>query len=171
MHVPLGLPIWVVVCDGAKARLFEVRPDDPTFHPVGLMLHAESRKKTSDLVSDHAGSCSSEGASVHHNALAPRNLPKAIEKEHFAHSLVSELDRARRSARFKEWILVAPPHFLGLMRKELTSELRKHLKATVDKDLNDIDALALADRLHDVVASHVSDVGDEGRAHGSTLDP
>jgi protein required for attachment to host cells len=165
MQVPLRLPIWVLVCDGAKARLFEVHPGDRTFHPVELLLHAESRKKVSDLVSDHAGSCSSEGASVHHNALAPRTSPKAAEKEHFAHSLVLELDRAGRSGRFGKWILVAPPHFLGLMRNELTSELQKHLKGTVDKDLNDIDAVALADRLHEIVVSHACDIGDEGHAH------
>jgi protein required for attachment to host cells len=158
-------PVWVVVCDGAKARLFEVRRRDPTFHLLELVLHAESRKKASELVSDHAGRCSPEGASVHHNALAPRTSPKALEKEHFAHSLVLELDRAGRSARFGKWILVAPPHFLGLVRKELTHELRKRLIATVDRDLNDIDALALADRLHDIVVSHLRDFGDEGRAH------
>ena len=47
--------------------------------------------------------------------------------------------------------LVAPPHFLGLVKKELTSELAKHLMATVDKDLSDLAVPALTERLRDVV--------------------
>ena len=142
--------LWVTVCDAAKARIFELRHGDPSWHVVELVMHPGSRSKASGLVGDRSGSRSSEGASVHHNALAPGSSPKENEKEHFAHSLVMTLDQAMRAARFEKWILVAPPHFLGLMKKELTVELEKHLAATVDKDLNDLDVHALAERLRDV---------------------
>jgi len=142
---------WVLVCDAAKARLFEVRHGDPSFHPVELLMHEQSRSKASELVSDHSGSRSSQGRSVHHDALAPRSSPKDIEKAHFAHTLTATLDQAMRSTYFRSWVLVAPPHFLGLIRKELSGELEKHLVATVDKDLNDLDALALTERLRDAV--------------------
>jgi protein required for attachment to host cells len=142
--------LWVMVCDAAKARLFELRNGDPSWHIVEIVMHAGSRSKARDLVGDRSGSRSSEGASVHHNALAPGSSPKDNEKEHFAHSLATTLDQAMRAARFGKWILVAPPHFLGLMRKELTGELEKHLVATVDKDLNDLDVHALAERLREV---------------------
>jgi protein required for attachment to host cells len=88
---------------------------------------------------------------VHHDALAPHSSPKDIEKAHFAHTLTKTLDQAMRATYFRCWVLVAPPHFLGLIRKELTGELEKHLVATVDKDLNDLDAHALAQRLGDAV--------------------
>ncbi len=154
-------PVWVVVCDAAKARTFEARPGDRALYPLDLAIHEESRKKASELVRDHSGSRSPEGksaqgGSVHHNALAPRSSPKDVEKERFAHSLGRTLDHALRAARFERWILVAPPRFLGLMRKELTSELHKHLGATVDEDLTQLDAGALADRLAGVIVGSVS---------------
>jgi protein required for attachment to host cells len=143
--------VWVLVCDAAKARIFEIRQEDPAWHVVDVVLHEGSRRKASELVGGRSGSRSSEGRSVHHNALAPASSPKEVEKDGFAHTLATTLDQAMRSARFGKWVLVAPPHFLGLMRKELTSELEKHLLTTVDKDFNDLDVHELSGRLRDAV--------------------
>ncbi len=141
--------VWVLVCDSAKARLFEVRDRDPVWHLVEVALHAESREKASELVSDHSGRRSSEGASVHHNALAPSNSPKEVEKEHFLRSLVTTLDQAMRSRRFYRWVLVAPPHVAGVVKKSLTPQLEKHMMRTVDKDLNHLGVSELAEKLRD----------------------
>jgi protein required for attachment to host cells len=97
------------------------------------------------------GHSSSEGGSVHHNALAPASSPKDVEKGHFVHTLATMLDQAMRSRRFHRWVLVAPAHFLGMLKKELTVELQKHLLASIDKDLNHLDTRDLAERLRDVV--------------------
>jgi protein required for attachment to host cells len=148
---------WVLVCDAAKARVFEIRDGDPTWHAVELVLHEGSRSKASELVGGPSGTRSSEGRSVHHNALAPASSPKEVEKDGFAHTLATTLDQAMRSARFRKWVLVAPPHFLGLMRQELTSELEKHLLTTVDKDLNDLNVHDLSQRLRDAVRVRVSE--------------
>ena len=142
---------WVLVCDAAKARVFEIRDGDSTWHVVELVLHEGSRNKASELVSGPSGTRSSEGRSVHHNALAPASSPKEVEKQGFAHTLAATLDQAMRSARFQKWVLVAPPHFLGLMKKELTSELEKHLVTAVAKDFNDLAVHELSERLRDAV--------------------
>jgi protein required for attachment to host cells len=97
------------------------------------------------------GHSSSEGGSVHHNALAPASSPKEVEKAHFVHTLATMLDQAMRSRRFHRWVLVAPAHFLGMLKKELTVELQKHLMASVDKDLSHLDPRDVAERLRDVV--------------------
>jgi protein required for attachment to host cells len=143
--------VLVLVCDSARARFFEIRDDDPSWRAVGHDAHDASRSKAADLVSDHSGTRSSEGGSVHHNALAPASSPKEVEKEHFAHSLGKTLDQWSRSGRFRRWVLVAPPHFVGLMKKELTSELTKHLMATVDKDMTHFNVGQLAEALRESV--------------------
>jgi protein required for attachment to host cells len=56
-----------------------------------------------------------------------------------------------RSKRFHKWVLVAPPHFLGLLKEKLTPELEKNLMATMDKDLNHLDGHELAEKLRDTV--------------------
>jgi protein required for attachment to host cells len=149
--------VWVLVCDAAKARVFEIRDGDPTWHAVELVLHEGSRSKASELVGSPSGRRSPQGRSVHHNALAPASSPKEVQKDGFAHTLATTLDQAMRSARFRRWVLVAPPHFLGLIKKELTSELEKHLLATVDKDFNDLAVHELSERLRDAVRVPLGD--------------
>lgn len=143
--------VWVLVCDSARARLFETRGIEPSWELLRVLGHPESRSKASDLVGDHSGQRSSQGASVHHNALAPSSSPKEVEKGHFVHTLVTILDQAMRSKSFDRWVLVAPPHVLGMVKNELTSELQKHLMASVDKDLTHLDTPNLAERLRDAV--------------------
>lgn len=143
--------VWILVCDSARARFFEIYDGDSSWHLVHEASHDESMSKAADLVSDKSGSRSSEGRSVHHDALAPASSPKNVEKAHFAHTLGTILDQAMRSARFRRWVLVTPPHFAGLLKKELTPELTKHLMTIVDKDMNHLDARDLADKLRAVV--------------------
>jgi protein required for attachment to host cells len=143
--------VWVLVCDSAKSRLFEVHEDNPNWRLVELTTHAESRSKASELVGDHSGRRSSEGPSVHHNALAPSSSPKEVEKGHFLHSLVMTLDQALRAKLFYRWVLVAPPHVAGVLKKDLTPQLEKHLMTTVDKDYNQVDVRELAERLREDV--------------------
>jgi protein required for attachment to host cells len=143
--------VWVLVCDAARGRLLEVQGDEPSWHLIETLKHDESRSKSSELVGDRSGRSSSQGASVHHNALSPASTPKEVEQGHFAHTLAKMLDQAMRSKRFRRWVLVAPPHFLGILKRELTPALLENLMTTVDKDLCHLDSHALATHLGDAV--------------------
>jgi protein required for attachment to host cells len=143
--------LWVLVCDAARARLFDVREDELPWRLIEKFEHEQSRLRSSELVGDQSGRSSPQGASVHHNALAPASSPKEVEEKHFAHSLVTMLDQAMRARRFRRWVLVAPPRFLGMLRQELTPELAKHLMQTVDKDLSRLESHELVAHLRDAV--------------------
>jgi protein required for attachment to host cells len=143
--------VWVVVCDAAHARVFELRNDASTWHPVEAFEHEASRQKSSDLATDRLGQRSSEGASVHHGALAPSSSPKEVEKAHFAHSIATGLDQALRQNRFNHWVLVAPPHFVGMINGEVTTQVKKHLLNTVGKDLTRLSTEELSATLKDDV--------------------
>jgi len=143
--------VWILVCDSSRARIFEAHDGEPAWRVVDVLGHAESRSKASELVSDHGGQRSSEGASTHHNALAPSSDPRDVEKGRFIHSLATKLDEAMRTRAFHRWVLVAPPHTLGMLKAELTRELEKHLLATIDKDLTHFDAPTLAERLRETI--------------------
>ena len=142
--------VWILVCDSARGRLFETRGNAPSWNLLEVFSHAESRSKASELASDRMGQRMPQGA-VHHGALAPSTNPKDVEKGHFVHTLATMLDKGLRSNRFDRLVLVAPPHCLGMLKNEFTTELQKHLMATVDKDLTHCDAADLGDRLGDTV--------------------
>jgi len=152
--------LWILVCDSAQGRLFEARGDNRPWELLQVLVHSESRSKADELVGDRMGTRSSQGPSVHHNALAPSSSPKEVEKEHFGHTLATMLDQALRSQKFDGLVLVSGPQFLGLLKGELGVELRKHLIASLDKDLTHMAASELEERLGDLVRAPVDERDD-----------
>ena len=85
--------VWVLVCDAAKARIFEIRQEDPTWHVVDVVLHEGSRRKASELVGGRSGSRSSEGRSSE----LEKHLLTTVDKE-FNDLDVHELSERLRDA-------------------------------------------------------------------------
>lgn len=144
-------PVWILVCDSAKARFFEAPAGDASWRLLSEAFHDGSRSKAAALAGDRSGSRAAEGGSVHHNALAPASSPKEVQKQHFAHELAETLDQARRSSHLDRWVLVALPHFAGMIERALTPGLKKGLLTTVGKDLNHLDQHQLEEALRESV--------------------
>ena len=71
-----------------------------------------------------------------------------IEKERFAREISDRLYKFAHQGRFQSLVLVAPPHVLGDLRKELHQEVSSRIIAEVAKDLtkhpvDQIEALVL----------------------------
>lgn len=124
-------PVWILVCDAAKARFFETSTADPRWRLVSAVFREEVRSTIPD----------------HHHELAPEASPVDVEKARFAHALGQILDKTVRAGRFRCWVLVAPPRFVGLVRGQLTVALKNRLLATVQKDLGHLETHELAQRL------------------------
>ena len=136
--------VWILVCDAGRGRLFETRGDNPAWHLLEVFGNADSRAKV-EQTGDHSS--------------------RDVEKRHFVHSMVTMLDQAMRSKRFDRWVLVAPPHALGMMKNDLTPELTKHLMTTVDKDLTHIDVADLTERLGETVRIPLDERDNAKHAH------
>ena len=62
------------------------------------------------------------------------------ENELFSKTLSRFLDKARSQHRYEKLYLIAPPEFLGLMRENLSKEVRKLTAEEINKDLSWFDA-------------------------------
>ena len=62
--------------------------------------------------------------------------PAEIEAEKFSKEIGRYLDKARIDHRFDRLVLLAPPRFLGMLRKELGKELVKLVDEEIDRDLS-----------------------------------
>jgi protein required for attachment to host cells len=62
--------------------------------------------------------------------------PAEIEAEKFSKEIGRYLDKARMDHRFDRLILLAPPRFLGMLRKELGKEVAKLVDEEIDRDLS-----------------------------------
>ncbi len=99
------------------------------------LTNATGRKLERELDSDRAGrTFSSAGLRSIHHALderkARRNGSARTFATHIAHSLV----QAHQSEPFEELILVAEPHFLGLLRHALPRSILKMVRHEVHRE-------------------------------------
>jgi protein required for attachment to host cells len=162
--------VWIVVCNAVRARIFASIGPATEWEMIRAFDHPEGRETEGLLRRDSAGSRSPQGASVHHNSLSPRTAPKNVAAAAFVRTITDALDQGMRSSQFGHLVMVAPPHLLGLLRKALTPELRKHLLSTVAKDYEHTSTQELASLLHAEAAVPLGerDVVAAGERHGHT---
>jgi protein required for attachment to host cells len=120
----------VIVANTARARIFVSH--DVLNHLVEVedFVHAEARLSNRDLVSDAAGKSRDPRGSYD-----PATSPTEHETANFALLLARRLKDMHNDQHFDQLILIAPPAFLGLLRKNLQKPLDKLVERTIDKDL------------------------------------
>lgn len=124
--------IWILVADSAHARILATTARTAMPTEVTRLEHPESRMKESELVSDQPGRSREPRAQGHAMDEASAT---AQEETAFANEIVQTLDKARQEGRFDDLILVANPHFLGVLRQKLNGPLEKSVVQSVDKNL------------------------------------
>lgn len=131
---------WIVVCDASRARFFMAREDTERWTKFEELEHPASRARGLDLVTDRPGrQMQSQGFSK--SAEEPRTDPREVEELRFAHTIAETLDSAHAQNAFERLVVIAPPGFLGNLRRELSGRVKRAIYATLDKDYT-----SLADR-------------------------
>ena len=123
---------WVVVCDGAKALILENAGD-----AVALNLKTKEVYAQPDQKMHQAGT----GAPVRawssldsRRSAAEQTDFQGQDEERFLTDLSKRLDAAVMGGEAKSLVLVAPPRALGVIRQAATPNLRKAVRAEIDKD-------------------------------------
>jgi len=120
----------VIVADSARARIFISRDVLNHLAEQDDFVHPEARLANRDLVSDAAGKSRDP-----HGSLDPETTAKEHEAENFAKFLARHLKEMHSEQHFECLILIAPPRFLGLLRKELPPPLDQLVERTIHRDL------------------------------------
>ena len=71
----------------------------------------------------------------------------------FARQIAHALDAGRDAHAFDTLALVAPPHFLGLLRKSLSPTVRRTVITSAHEELTWMQPQELSDHLSDVIAA------------------
>lgn len=129
---------WIVVADAARARIFFADGPTSPIQPLEQLVSPEARLHGRDLASDRPGrSFDSAGAGRHGTDAA--TSPKEHEANRFAKTIADHLEQGRIGNSYTRLILVAEPHFLGLLRKAISAETRRLITQELDKDLSRFD--------------------------------
>ncbi len=125
---------WVLCADSSRGRLYSVTDKDKLWTLVKEYTHAASRVTAGGLTSDQPGRTHGSSARGSRSAMQSKTSPKEAEFEHFAHELAGVLHDGYGKQAYNRIVLVAPPHFLGLLRKAINDVVSKLIGATLDKD-------------------------------------
>ncbi len=142
---------WILVADRGRARVLHAIPDATVFPTLMTFVHPEADLKRSELESDTPARVR-QMAGVPGSTIEPHTDHKHLTAERFAHELTEHLEKARQEGRFERLFVVAPPLFLGELRKSWKHPLAAMVAGEVDKDFSGLRDHELMEHLRSVVS-------------------
>ena len=136
---------WVLVANASEARIFGTEKIGNPMECMKEFSHPESRGKGMDLTSDRPGHYQSRGSG--HGAFVDETEPKEHEAERFAAELAKALENGRTHNSYKKLVVVAAPHFHGLINSHLDDHTRAMVVSNIEKDLTSFDESELPEKL------------------------
>lgn len=141
---------WVVVADSARARVLASQGKLRPFSNVEQLVHGESRLRDTEQISDRPGRSFDSFGAGRHSMEAPTE-PADQEAVRFAATIAERVHKGRVDNDFDELVLVAPPRFLGFLRKALDKESTALVRAELDKEFSLLDDEEIRRRLESVL--------------------
>jgi protein required for attachment to host cells len=140
---------WIVIADGARARILSNTGPGKGLTPVEGAIFQGEHLPAREIMADKPGRTFESIGSARHAKEASSD-PHELLKVEFLDTLASEL--IERDSEFDRLILVAPPHALGTLRKALNKPLENKVHAELRKDLTHIPNGELPRHLDAVIA-------------------
>lgn len=122
----------VVAADSGRARIFKLAGRD--LQELADMVNPEARAGRRDIEADRSGSDQGGGEAGRHGLRGDHDVKDESARK-FAREIAGRLEKERAAHRARRLYLIAPPHFLGVLKGVLDHELAKCLYATVSKDV------------------------------------
>lgn len=125
---------WYVFSNRTEAVIYKTFEKN-TFTLVGKIENPVGQKPEKELDSDRPGRGFSSAASgtIHHSLDRSFHHHETIAQR-FAKDLALFLAKSKNENRFDELVLVAEPHFLGLLRGELSKNIQDTIHSTIPKE-------------------------------------
>jgi protein required for attachment to host cells len=135
VRVPRGFDLkfikhWYVLANRAEALVYEEN-FAKGFHYLKRLKNPQGKLKGLELVSDRPGRAFASGGSNTRHAYSPRTEIHEVVAEQFAREIAKMLDKAALEEKFSDLVIMAEPHFLGLLNKEYS----KHVTALLRSEM------------------------------------
>ena len=134
--------IRIVVANQGEAAFYDLESKQDTPRLKGRLsdplAHLHDRDFKSDRpgrVFDHAPPPDGRRGAIPHHSTGGERRPKKQEAVVFARRVAGQLEYAQRNREFDRLVVMAPPAFLGLLRKAIPGSVHTRVAAEVSKDL------------------------------------
>jgi len=137
---------WVLIADASRARLFQIVRDG-RLSLIQEFQFPAGRKRDQELVTDKPGSLKKGLGRSLHSRMPPPTSPHEMAAQNSARDLVRVLHDGWQRGTYEALALVAPAHFLGLLRERLDPAISRALVATLSRDYTALPDHELTGRL------------------------
>lgn len=138
---------WVLVADASRARIFSVPENNKPWVLEKEFEHPDSRAKATDLTTDVPGRVKQSFGSGSRPAMEDPTDPKEVAAQAFARILAEAVEQGLHQNKFERLTLVAPPHFLGLLRGSVPEQVSKRVHQSFNKDYTSLPARDLPEHI------------------------
>lgn len=142
---------WLVVADSSRARIFSYEEKAGAWDLEDEIDHPAARAHTSELVTDQQGRTRQSGTGGYAPAMSNEIDAHAQEEVKFARRVANRLANGFDAHAYASLGMVAPPHFLGLLRKHIAGRVANRLVLELDKDYTASSEAELKERLQDQI--------------------
>ncbi len=126
--------VWIVIANAENATIYSASERNLKFNLIKKLFHSESKLKNKDLVSDRPGHYSKGYSNGMRGSYAEKTDHKLLEIEHFAKEICQTLESGRVVNGYIGLIIIAEPHFYGLLNKFSNQHIKNKIKHHVPKD-------------------------------------
>jgi len=117
-------PIWILVADRSRLRLFEKESETSEPHLMKEFLSPDGRKKGHELVSDRPGRSFDSQDKSHHgqtggtrHSFGSASPPEDRAVERVVKEAAHVVEEGRTAESFHRLVIIAEPRLMGLLRK------------------------------------------------------
>lgn len=141
---------WVLIADGAQARVLENTGPGKGLHLVDGLNWAIEPLQAQDINSDKPGR---SHTSIGRSGMEPKTDPVDHRETEFLKTVAAELERRQQNGAYDRLIIAAAPIALGDIRKSISQNVKKTVVAELNKDLTNIPIAKLSDHLDGIIAA------------------
>jgi protein required for attachment to host cells len=132
---------WVVAANTTLAHIYALGKTHGELTSIQTLEHPEGRESASDLSFEKPGR--SESHAGHASKSFENPDAKVQSNIHFARTIAKSLEAGRVQHEFHHLVLIASPHFYGLLRDELNPHLLPLIQKSIQQDYTNMPAREL----------------------------
>lgn len=125
----------VVVADESRATVYARDSYSGPLRKLQSFANEAARMKTEDLISDRGGRSFDSHGQGRHAMVSERSDPHDQFATTFAKELTEFIAKDAHRGTCRGFALIAPPRFLGVLRREAAQQLKEEPYASIDKDV------------------------------------
>ncbi len=126
---------WVIVADESAATVYVRKFRRDSLTELFSLENKTARKKIGDLISDRGGRSFDSHGQGRHTMAKEKIDPKKHVAIAFAKKLAIRANKALHDGTCDEFVLIAAPRFLGILRDAFTKAGNVDPVLTIDKEM------------------------------------